>query len=520
MQLIIALPVYKTIILFKNQINFNERKGNILVEIINKFKTLSSNESIKAKVAQGGVWIGSANMLEQGLRFCRNVLLARILLPEDFGLMAIVLAFSTFFESFTEVGVKQSIIHNQYVDKYSYLNCAWWFSFTRSLMLYLIVFVSAPCIADFYSEPQLTTLLRVSFLGIVFKGAMSSRAYVTLKKMQFKQWVIINEIGSFFGIISAVILAFILQNVWALVIGFTLEWAARLILSFIVVPILPSLKFEKDHLWALLKYARGMLGLPILTFVFMRTDIFVLGKIVSKSDLGLYSMAAALAYIPLRLMTKILSDTVMPAFSQMQNNNEKLNQALLKITKIISLLSLPMLMFAILYREDILHMTYGFKYVKVAVPFAIIFATSVIRLSSMPIAGLYLAIGKPHLHRFFTGLRAIIIVILIYPFIKYFGMTGAAVAGFISMVIGFIFQVLRLRLIIKFNINKYVYIFIKAIAFSCIVLIVWIIIHSFLKFAPIVNISIALPVSLFTYGLVLMILVKSNGSLSKLLSKL
>ena len=280
------------------------------------------------------------------MRLVRNALLARILLPNEFGTMAIVLAINTFFESFTEVGIKQSVIQNPQGNKNEYLNSAWWLGFFRSILLYTIAFFSAPYIADFYNNEQLTLLIRISFLGLIFKGLMSTGVYQSLKNMNFKKWTIINNSGGLFGIFSAITLAFIYKNVWALAIGFLLEWVARFILSYILLPIRPKFYIEKQSMRELLIYAKGMLGLPILTFIFIRADIFVLGKLDTQANLGLYSMAAALAFIPLRLLTKVISETVMPAFSKMQNNFKNLNEALFKVTRIIFLMSMPMLIFA------------------------------------------------------------------------------------------------------------------------------------------------------------------------------
>lgn len=98
---------------------------------------LIAGEGLKAKAARGGAWLAVASGLDQGFRFVRNMILTRLLAPEAFGLMAIVLAVNTFFESFSDVGIDTAVVQNPRSEERPYLNAAWWISFVRALGLYL-----------------------------------------------------------------------------------------------------------------------------------------------------------------------------------------------------------------------------------------------------------------------------------------------------------------------------------------------------------------------------------------------
>lgn len=323
---------------------------------------LRLGNSLKIRAARGSLWLGMAGGGEHGLRLVRNMILTRLFAPEVFGLMAIVLAINTAFESFTEIGIKQAIIQNPRGRELAYLNGAWCLSFGRALGLYTIAFFSAPWIADFYGNQELILLMRAAFLSIIFKGAMSAQAYVAIKDMRFKHWTVINHGGGIIGVVTAVTLAFIIQNVWALVIGFVVESASRFFLSYIICHFCPGFNFEKHHLKALFKYARRMFGLPILLFIFTRTDIFVIGKLCSKYDLGLYSMAVALAWAPLQLIGAIFNEIAMPAFSEMQTERERMSASIVKAVTVMALGGIPILFFVSLYGKDILSLIYGHEY--------------------------------------------------------------------------------------------------------------------------------------------------------------
>ena len=448
---------------------------------------LAVGQSLKAKVTLGTLWLGGGSTFEQGLRFIRNMILTRILAPEVFGIMAIILAVKMAVQSMTEVGIKKAVIQNPRGGEKTYLNGAWWLSLIRGILIYVVAYFAIPWIANFYENPQLTLLMRIGFLSILLDGLTSPRAYVAIKKMNFKHWMIIFHGGSALGIVTAVILAFFMRNAWALVIGLAVESLARCVLSYVVCPFCPGIHFNKRDLHALFKYVRGVFGLGILYFIFMRADVFVIGKLCSRSDLGLYSMALALAQTPFQLITALMDQMAMPVFSKIQNDNQRINQVIMLITAIILYTCFPLLVFLILHGGDVLHLIYGAQYARVAVPFALIFCTWLIRFCSMPIVQLYFALGRPELHRAFTGIRTICILVLIYHSVKWFGLVGAAAASLIAMIIGYIFQIIRLHKLTKLDLFKYSMIFIRTIALSCFILIIWAVVHSSFVSTPIIR---------------------------------
>jgi O-antigen/teichoic acid export membrane protein len=462
-------------------------KINKIKGMINEIRT---GDSLKNRSARGAIWLGGANGFEQGIRFLRNMILTRLIAPEAFGIMAIILAVNKIFESFTEVGIKQAIIQNPSGEDKTYLNGAWWLAFLRGSLLYTIGYFGAPALASFYEDPQLIPLVRVAFLTVLFRGILSPRAYVAIKEMKFFKWISINHLGGIIGIIATVIMAFYMRNVWALVIGFALQSIVRCLLSFIVCPFLPGLTFKKEHTQALVKYIMGILGLPILTFIFMRVDVFVIGKLCTKYDLGLYSMALTLAYIPQQIIASLISEVVLPAFSKIQEDYQRLNRSLIIITRMIAMVGFPMLFLMGLYGKEILFIVYGPEYAAVALPFALIATTALLTLCSTPIAGYYFAIGKPELHRYFTLIRAILILILIYPLVYYYGLIGAASAGAISMIVGYILQVGRINKLTSLNLLSYSRVILESILLSIPILIVWFLTHQYFQDNLLLNLII------------------------------
>jgi PST family polysaccharide transporter/lipopolysaccharide exporter len=300
------------------------------------------------------------------------------------------------------------------------------------------------------------------------------------------------------------------------VLSFTIEAAVRCLLSYLVCPYRPGLSFDRDHWRALFKYVRGVAGLPILTHIFMRTDIFVIGKLCSPAELGLYSMAAAISQIPFHFFGAIIAPIAMPTFSAMQTDKAWINEAILNITAAIAFVGFPLLLCAALYGKDLLLLVYGAEYTKVAGPFAIIFGSSLLQILCIPIATLYMAIGRPELHRLFAVIRTVSMLLLIYPAVKYFGLTGAAMAGLISIVLGFLFQLVRMHKITRIDLRRYGLIFSHALGISGVVAALWLITPNLYPGRPWLNLLPGAMGCLLAYALAMMAFLQSKGSFSTL----
>jgi PST family polysaccharide transporter len=158
--------------------------------------------------------------------------------------MAIVMSSSAIVGALTEVGVKQAVVQNPRGGEKEYLNAGWWMGLGRSLSMYLIIFAMAPFVAHFYGVAELSALLRVALLSCLFDGAMSPRSILSQKEMKFGRWMAISNGGGICGVILTVVLSFIIRDVWALAIGFASENAFRCLLSYILYPGLPSLRWD------------------------------------------------------------------------------------------------------------------------------------------------------------------------------------------------------------------------------------------------------------------------------------
>jgi len=402
-------------------------------------------DNLRARLLRGGAWLGSGSFLEQASRFGRNVFLTRLLMPEVFGTMAIVLSAGAAIDSFTEIGVREAIIQNPRGREREFMNSAWWVSFARAAALYLLLFVSAPFIAAFYGNPQLKPLLRLALVSLLLTGATSPGAYAAMKDMRFKRWAAITHGGAIAGVVLTVMLAVLWRSVWALAIGFAAENLFRCILSYVICPFLPRLAVSRECVREVLAFSRRAVGLPFLNFIFVRADIFVIGKLFAPAMLGLYSMAINVAQVPASFLMNLLGQLLMPTFAQLQADHRKLNDGLLRVTALVACLGAPVVAFAAFSGGQILRLVYGPRYAAMAAPLVMGIFLVLINVLNAQITTVFYAKGTPNLHRRCVGIMAGIMVVLVYPSVKLFGMVGAPAAALLAGLVGYAFQVARLH---------------------------------------------------------------------------
>jgi O-antigen/teichoic acid export membrane protein len=311
-------------------------------------------------------------------------------------------------------------------------------------------------LAGFYHEPSLTSLLRVAFLVMTLNGLTSPGLFVLEKQLKFGRVILVTQGGGLAGTIVSLILALYYPNVWSLVVGFVAEAFFRFIGSFLIYPFWPKFRFDRQAAGELFRFSQGMVGLPILTFLFIQADIFVLGRLCSKELLGYYSLALTLAATPQLLFSCIAGPMILPVFSEMQEQKERLRNNLLRMTKIVYLFGLPMAACLAIFARPILVIVYGGNYGQVYVAFAMLNIYTVFYITGTFIASIYFAVGRPEIHRWFIIVQLFLVVICIYPAVKWVGASGAAATKLLCMVLASIVQLVILKKLLDLPIRRYV----------------------------------------------------------------
>lgn len=417
---------------------------------------VTGSGAVGSRALGGGRTLALGTVVERLARLGRNMVLARIIAPDQFGIMSLTLATIAVFEAITEVGVKQAVIQNKRGDTPEFMNVAWWFSVVRGVLVAGLAVLLAGPIAGFYGEPELRTLLLVAPLTVLLTGLTSPRIYALQRQFRFGATMWSVQGAGLLGTLFTIVLGLYLQNVWALLWGAIFEAFARFVLSFLLAPMRPRFTLDRESLRDLVKFSKGMAGLALLTLLVMQGDALVLGRLATAEQLGLYTLAIALAAFPLSLFSKVVQPLLVPIFASQQDDHGELRASVLQLARLVWLFGLPMATVMGFAAPHLLVLLYGrSEFTSVAPAFALYTVFTVAYMSSMVTFSVYLAIARPELQRRFTVVRALLVLVLLYPLIILMGGTGAALALLLSMVGAMAVQLSNLRRIIELPIGSY-----------------------------------------------------------------
>jgi O-antigen/teichoic acid export membrane protein len=326
---------------------------------------------------------------------------------------------------------------------------------------------------------MLTPLLRVAFLAMLFRGFTNPQLYVLEKKLMFGQYVWIVNGSALCGTLLCLGMTLYIPNIWALVAGFVAESVVRCIMSFVFCRFTICPRLDRESWKELFHFSKRMAGLPILTFLFVQADIFILGKVFDKELLGVYAMALTLANTPEMIFTRVVVPMVLPVLSETQDRIETLRERLLRMTQVIFAFGFPMATCLAVFSNSVLTILYGTDYAVVSNAFSLLNFYIIFHISGVFIASTYTALGRPDLHRVFTLVRLILFVIILYPGVLYLGATGAAGARVVCMVLAGIVQQWNLSRLIQLPIRRYLMTAKDGFLISAVVLILGLMFKSF-----------------------------------------
>jgi O-antigen/teichoic acid export membrane protein len=444
-----------------------------------RLRQMLTSDSLKARCAKGTVSLTAGTAVSKAVSLVSKIILAKLLLAEERGLMIVILPLVTFFETLTEIGIKQSVIQHKEGASEDYLNMAWWIQSIRGVVLYGAAFLIAPVLCRLwvydkvdaslgYSRVELLWMVRIAFLTILFNGLISPRSNVLLKQFRFGRSVVLVQGSAIVSSVLTIVLAVMLRSVWAFVIGTVSQYLVLCVLSYLMCPFRPRASYDAKSFHALVQFSRGMLGLPILTYLAFNMDILIGSFYVSSSVIGMYGFALILARTPREILTRIFGPLLIPAYAEKQDDPEAIGRGVVWITRATSLIVLPLTVYLVLCRDALLTIFYKPEFTDIAMPFVLLVLTYTILLQEFPLGKVFFGMGVPGKHRMYVIIRAALFGALIVPAARMYGMTGVASMLLLSNVIAFFYQLWTLRQLIGLEIGAYFNAWVPGLAASAV----------------------------------------------------
>lgn len=278
---------------------------------------------LASRVLRGSAWVGVLRVVQKGMGAAREIILARLLFPEDFGLFGIASLLLLGFEVLTRTGFKDAIIHIRGEIK-PYLHTTYWIKVLRGFLIAGIVYMGAPLVASFFGEPEVIPIVRVLAFVQVFRGLRSIGIVVLRREMNFRDESLYQMTGVFVNFVVTVGLGVLWRDVWALVWGRIAGEIVLMAASFWFHGYRPKFFFDTDKAIELFQFGIWLLGAGIVSYVALQADNIVAGRWISASALGVYQMGYLISNLPAKEFAKQVSKVVQSGYAEIQEDKERL----------------------------------------------------------------------------------------------------------------------------------------------------------------------------------------------------
>ncbi len=349
-------------------------------------------KNLKEKVISGLAWNVSANIINQILTIGTAIFLSRILEPEDFGLLGMIIVFTSFAELFSQLGFGAALIQQREVSANTYTS-VFWLNIFLGIFFTLLFTVMAPLISIFYEEPRLQKVTIVISLSFIINAFGSIHQNILDKKLAFKKIGIISLTSVFLSNLIAIIMAINGYGVWSLIVKLLSGSTIKTLLLWNITQWRPKFYFEKKLIQNLLGFSLNVTGIKTLRYWAKKVDILVIGKVLGAYSLGLYSRAYFFLFFPINLIKKQVLSVLYPSLSSIQEDPVRIKKMVLKISAVLAFSGYPLIIGLYVTASEVVEILLGSKWIEIIPLIKILCLAALIQIPTFP-GTIYLAMGR------------------------------------------------------------------------------------------------------------------------------
>jgi O-antigen/teichoic acid export membrane protein len=391
--------------------------------------------NIKKQAISGVKWTTVSTITIAISSLLKISILARFLDVSDFGLMALVTFVLGFMDLFMDMGLTSAILHRQNIKKEEYASL-YWLNVGFSLFLFVLILLISPIIANFYNEPELSKLMSIAGLAIIFSAA--GRQYKTIfqKHLKFKKIAIIDITIVIIALISAIIFAVKGFGVYSLVFSALIQHALGNFTYFILgnlrQPLLFHFKYQETK--PFLKIGMYQVGGQVINYFNRDLDVLIIGKFFGSELLGGYGLAKQLVFRPAQVLNPIFTRVASPVLAKFQSNVLILKKNYFKLLNLIVSVNIPIYLLVVIFAPLIVDILYGPNFQGIVTLVRILSLYMLLRAIGNPIGSLVIATGRTDLE-FYWNLITLILMPISVIIGAQFSLEGVAISLTITMLV-------------------------------------------------------------------------------------
>lgn len=368
-----------------------------------------SIDSIARATVKNTAWNYGTFVLSKSVIFFSTVILARILSPDDFGLLALASITVIYLDQLSDLGISSALIFDQKHAERS-PNVGFLLSMIVGTLLTLITFFSAPLIAEFFHEPRISPVLRVLSLYFVLYALSSVHQTLLQKQLKFSKRFF-PELGK--TIVKAVVsiaMALTGFGVWSLVWGQVTGQAAASLLYWNASRWRPRFEYDSKIARSLLRYGSQITIVGVLAVVYKNIDYVIVGRRLGIQQLGFYTMGFRLPELIIISMCSIVGQAIFPAYAKLQTNQEALRSGYLATTRYMAFFSVPVGFLLFLLAPEFIHVFYTPRWNNTVPVLRAISLYSIFFSLSFNVGDIYKATGRPVILNYLALFKLVITV--------------------------------------------------------------------------------------------------------------
>lgn len=390
------------------------------------------------EVVKGISWVGAFRGASRGIAFVRTIILARLLVPSQFGLVGIATIVLGFVEMVTETGINIFLVQEKKIDKY--IDTAWIVSIMRGFIIAILIAAASPFVSQFFSSPDSHQLLLLISIVPIIRGFINPAIVNFQKELAFDRefWfrLLIFSVDS----ITAIIFAIITRSASSLIFGFIVGAVIEVILSFLVIRSKPTFHFDIFYMREIFHKGKWVTVFSAVNYAFQNGDSAIVGKVLGSFSLGLYQIGYKFASIPSEVVDSI-SRVTFPVYAKIAEDKTRLRWAFLRTTGVTALFAILFGVTLFLFTQQLVLLLLGEKWLEVVPALKVLAIFGVVRAISASAFPLFLSVKKQNYVTFITLVSFTGLMISIIPLVSYFGIVGAALGAFVGTMMALPFTV-------------------------------------------------------------------------------
>lgn len=384
------------------------------------------NENLARQTGSAMLWKGGQLLGDKIIFLCRTLIVARLLTPDDFGLLAISMIGADFLLSVTDFGMVPALVQRPDVDEGHYDN-AWTANLLRALGVSLVVFLAAPLIAALFAEPRATPLIRVVAIRPLLQASASIKVADLIRGLRFRSLTYLYIPEALVNTIVSIALAPYL-GVWALIAGALAGPAVFALISYAKAPYRPRISLDPVYSRPLVGFGQWIFLTSLAAVVGSSVVQIVISRQLGAVELGLYTMAAKLAFIPYEVSTKIVSDVAFPLYARLQSEPRHVGRAFRAIFTGVSVLVMPVCSLMIALAPSLVESVLGPGWEGTTDLIRLLALISLMAFVGDTFVPILKGMGRPNSLFAVELAQTSVLIVSLWGFIGRFGVNGAALA--------------------------------------------------------------------------------------------